>query len=201
MPQPLEIIKEVIKTVEVPVEKIVERIIEKPVEVIKTVEVPVEVIKEVEKIVEVPVEVVKEDPATAELAEEVNRLLAELAGKNKELQFRTTKESIMDQLSAQPDVTGLFNERGSATFGTAWPANPVRGDLFLKVDIKPNQLYKWNGRKWMEIDRQRIDDTLVYDATYIDWLIDQVRRGHKDYDDLTDLEKKQIAARIKQRKQ
>lgn len=69
--------------------------------------------------------------------------------------------------------------------------------MFLKVDTKPNKLFKWNGRKWIEIDRQRVDDTLVYDTRYIDYVIDQVRRGHRDYDDLTETEKSQVIARIR----
>ena len=70
--------------------------------------------------------------------------------------------------------------------------------MFLKVDSKPNKLYKWNGRKWIEIDKQRVNDTLVYDTAYIDYVIDQVRRGHRDYEDLSEIEKSQIVARIKQ---
>jgi hypothetical protein len=58
-------------------------------------------------------------------------------------------------------------------------------------------LFKWNGRKWIEIDRQRVNDTLVYDPTYIDYVIDQVRRGLREYDDLSDIEKSQIVARIR----
>ena len=69
--------------------------------------------------------------------------------------------------------------------------------MFLKVDSRPNKLFKWNGRKWIEIDRQRVNDTLVYDPTYIDYVIDQVRRGLREYDDLSDIEKSQIVARIR----
>jgi Inner membrane complex protein len=182
---PQTIIQE--KIVEVPVEKIVERIVEVPVE------------KIIEKVVEKPVEVIKPDPATAELADEVQRLLAELAAKDKLLQYTPTKENIMRHLEAQVDNLNPFNERGSATFGTAWPINPVKGDLFLKVDTKPNKLFKWNGRKWIEIDRHRVNDSLVYDVSYIDYVIDQVRRGHREYEDLSDIERAQIMERIKQR--
>ena len=184
----------------------------------KIVEVPVEVqvIKEVEKIVdrvspptiqekivEVPVEkiveVIKPDPATAELADEVKRLLAELEAKDKLLQLAPTKENIMRHIEAQADTFNPFSERGSATFGTAWPTNPVKGDLFLKVDTKPNKFFKWNGRKWIEIDRHRVDDSLVYDEKYIDYVIDKVRRGHREYEDLSEIERAQIMERIKQR--
>lgn len=191
VPVEVEVIKEV--------EKIVDRPVPQPIEIIKEkiVEVPVE--KIVERIVEKPVEVIKEDPATAELADEVKRLLAELDEKDKLLQAMPTKENFMSQLEAQADTFDPFKERGSATFGTAWPTNPVKGDLFLKVDTKPNKFYKWNGRKWIEIDRHRVNDTLVYDSAYIDYVIDQVRRGHRDYEDLSEIERSQIMDRIKQR--
>lgn len=226
MPTPIEVIKEVEKIVEIPVEKEVERIVEKIVEVPtiieKIVEVPVE--KIIEKIVEVPttVEKIIQDPV---LVKERDLLLdaynAEIE-KNKEIENRLNNliadqeklknevkpnlipqlelsNSVLDQLSPQADNFDPFAERGSATFGTAWPMNPVKGDLFLKVDSKPNKLYKWNGRKWIEIDRHRINDTLVYDPAYIDFVIDQVRRGHRDYEDLSEAERTQIMDRIKQR--
>ena len=182
------------RIVEVPIDRIVEKIVEVPVEVIKTVEVPVEKIVEkiveipVEKIVEIPVEVIK----TVEVP--VEKVVEKIIERTVE-----TPTNILDQLSPQADNFNPFNEKGSATFGTAWPVNPVKGDLFLKVDSKPNKLFKWNGRKWIEIDRQRVNDTLVYDPTYIDYVIDQVRRGHRDYEDLSDVEKSQIVARIKSR--
>lgn len=181
MPQTIEVIKEVEKVVEVPIEKIVERIIEKP----------VEVIREVEKIVEVPVEKIVERIVIKEVPVEVIRE-AEKPNIN-----QTVDQSILDQLSAQPDTFDPFATKGTASFGTAWPAKPAKGDLFLKVDSKPNKLYKWNGRKWIEIDRQRVNDTLVYDVAYIDYIIDQVRRGLRDYEDLSEIEKSQVIARIK----
>jgi hypothetical protein len=193
------------KIVEVPIEKVVERIVEKPVEVIKTVEVPVE--KVVEKIVEVPVEVIKEVPV--EVIKTVEKVVERIV--EKPVEVIKTVEKIVEvpiqqptdiavQLAPQVDNFDPFSQKGSATFGTAWPAHPAKGDLFLKVDSKPNKLYKWNGRKWIEIDRQRINDTLVYDVAYIDYVIDQVRRGLRDYEDLSEIEKSQVIARIRDNK-
>ena len=169
---PQTIIQE--KIVEVPVEKIVERIVEVPVDRIveRIVEVPIE--KIVERIVEVPVEVIKE----------VEKIVS-------------VPQSIENQLAPVADNLNPFTAKGSATFGTTWPSHPAKGDLFLKVDATPNKLFKWNGRKWIEIDRQRVDDTLVYDPAYIDYVIDQIRRGHRDYDDLTEIEKNQVVDRIR----
>ena len=185
--KPIEVIKtvevpttvEVIKTVEVPVEKIVERIVEVPVE------------KIIEKVVEKPLE----DSQVGELADEVTRLLAELEAKDRELKFRTRADSVREAIAATAD--DILGNIGTASFGTTWPNNPARGDLFLKVDVKPNILYKWNNRKWIQIDKGRVDDTLAYDPAYIDHVIQEVRRGHREYDDLSDIERKQIMARIR----
>ena len=103
---------------------------------------------------------------------------------------------IKQQLSAKSDLD--IGTTGSATFGTTYPQNPAKGDLFLKVDTKPNRLYKWNGRKWMEIDRGRVDDTLVFDPAYVDHLIQEVKKGWREFDDLSDMEKSQIVARIRE---
>ena len=101
------------------------------------------------------------------------------------------------EFEAIADDAMPFSEKGTASFGTTWPSKPAKGDLFLKIDSKPNKLFSWNGRKWVEIDRQIAQNSvLIYDASYIDWLIDQVRRGHKEYESLSDAEKKQIMARI-----
>jgi len=224
----VEIIKEVEKPVETIKTVEVEKIVEVPVEVIrevpietvveKSVEVPVEVIKEIEKVVQDPVlvkerdllldafnaEVAKNKETEAKLEEVLNELekyltQSEEIDVEEPAQAFQIPEMLLSQLSPQVDNFDPFSERGSATFGTAWPNNPAKGDLFLKVDSKPNKLYKWNGRKWIEIDRHRINDTLAYDPAYIDYVIDQVRRGHRDYEELTDVEKTQIMERIKQR--
>lgn len=170
------------KIVEVPVERVVEKVVEIPVE------------KVVEKIVEVPVED----------TERINELAAEV----KELLDTVDKQTAIIKGMRQPaTVTPTpvveavaddfeLESRGTASFGTTWPDHPAKGDLFLKVDIDPNKLYKWNGKKWIEIDRGRVDDTLVYDVEYIKWLVDEVKRGRREFDDLTDQEQAQIRAYI-----
>lgn len=90
-----------------------------------------------------------------------------------------------------------FKEAGSTTFGTTWPAHPVKGDLFLKVDVMPNKLYRWSGRTWQEIDKVHVDDNLVEDNTYIDYLIKELRKGRADWNKLTKKEQEQVTARIK----
>jgi hypothetical protein len=76
-------------------------------------------------------------------------------------------------------------------FGTEFPKNPNKGDMFLRVDILPNKLYKWNETKWIEIDKKSTD-SYSYDEKYIKHLIDKIENGEYDIDMLNDAELEQI---------
>jgi len=81
---------------------------------------------------------------------------------------------------------------GNANFGTAFPNNPRKGDLFLRVDTLPNKLYKWNDQKWIEADPTSRDQ-LVSNDEYIKHLIEKLSNGEYELDDLTVAEQDQIS--------
>ena len=163
---PVEVIKEIEVVKEVPVEVIkeVEVVKEVPVEVIK--EVPVEVIKEVEVVKEVPVEVIKEVPGPERIVE-VEKIVYESHPLIKKLEF----------LSNEPEP--LEDETSNVRFGTSFPAKPKVGDQFLRVDVKPNIMYKYNGKNW----------SMIADELTNEKLIEQVLRGSLDMEDLTTQQK------------
>jgi hypothetical protein len=184
-----------VETVEV--EKIVE--VEVPVEVVK--EVPVEVVKEVEIIKEVEVEKiveisVEDTDKINELATEVEELLDTISTQQRTI---TKLENQYNQVRNQPVIEPDFDlgDVSGASFGTTWPVQPSKGQLFLKVDMTPNKLYKWNSRKWIEVDIDRIEDTLAYDLDYIKYLISEIKHGRREYDDLSDIEQNQIKSYIR----
>ena len=76
-------------------------------------------------------------------------------------------------------------------FGTKFPSNPQKGDLFLRVDALPSKLYKWNGKNWMEINKDSTD-TYVYKDEYIKHLIEKLSTGEYDIDDLNEAEAEQV---------
>ncbi len=80
-------------------------------------------------------------------------------------------------------------------FGTQWPADPVKGDTFLRVDRLPSVLYKYNGKNWFEIDKN-ISDQYSYNTAYIDHLISKIDSGEYDPDLLTEAELEQIQRRF-----
>ena len=98
-------------------------------------------------------------------------------------------------LKPASDFTGDPADSGRADFGTKFPTDPGRGDLYLRVDMLPSQLYKWNGAKWIEVDKNSTD-RLAYNAEYINHLIEKLREGVYDIDELNDTERAQIEARL-----
>lgn len=81
-------------------------------------------------------------------------------------------------------------------FGTAFPTNANKGDMFLRVDQLPTQLYKFNGAQWIAVDKG-LTDNYAYDDAYIDHLIDKIDSGEYDLDLLSDAERDAIETKLK----
>ena len=82
-------------------------------------------------------------------------------------------------------------EGGNAGFGSSFPQQPNKGDVFLRVDYLPTRLYKYNGSKWIEIDKDT-NNRLAYNTAYIEHLMQKIRTGEYDIDDLNDAERNEI---------
>ena len=81
-------------------------------------------------------------------------------------------------------------------FGISFPANPVKGDTFMRVDQMPNVLYKFNGHHWIIVDKN-LTDNYTYDEAYIEHLIAKLTSGEYDPDMLSDAEADAIARRVR----
>jgi len=80
-------------------------------------------------------------------------------------------------------------------FGIGFPANPVKGDTYMRVDAMPNVLYKFNGYHWIIVDKT-LTDNYTYDDAYIEHLIAKLTSGEYDPDMLSDAEADAIARRV-----
>jgi hypothetical protein len=80
-------------------------------------------------------------------------------------------------------------------FGTSFPESADKGDMFLRVDQLPSILYKFNGTRWIEVDKG-LSDQYVYDDAYIDHLIDKIDSGEYDPELLSDAERDSIERRL-----
>ena len=65
-----------------------------------------------------------------------------------------------DNIGQTPDksISGYLTGDGippngyAVTSGISFPANPALGAYFLRLDFKPNRLFRWNGTKWVKVE-------------------------------------------------
>jgi hypothetical protein len=79
-----------------------------------------------------------------------------------------------------------------SSFGSEFPASANKGDLFLRTDYLPTKLFKYNGSIWIELDKANTD-AYAYNDQYIEYLIEKLKSGEYDTDDITEAEHEQIA--------
>ena len=85
---------------------------------------------------------------------------------------------------------------GEIGFGTQFPKQPNKGDTYLRVDQLPTKLFKFNGQKWIELDKE-ISSSYSYNDEYIKYLINMINTGQYDTELLTEAEKAQVEELIK----
>jgi hypothetical protein len=109
----------------------------------------------------------------------------------------------MDALkSLRPDVfmvTADSQRTISTNFGIRFPDVANKGDVFVRVDSLPNHVYKYDGRKWIEIQKEQ-SDTYLHNQNYIKYLVEKIEKGEYDLDLLSETEKEQIELFLKNQK-
>lgn len=84
----------------------------------------------------------------------------------------------------------------TAHFGIVFPDAPSKGELFLRVDYLPSRLFKFNGSKWIEVDKT-LTDSYVYNDEYVKYLIEEIGAGRLDIDDLSPSERDQVEEHLR----
>jgi hypothetical protein len=80
-------------------------------------------------------------------------------------------------------------------FGQMLPDNPVKGYQFLHTGYIPSKLFKYNGSKWIEVDKS-LTDSYAYNTAYIEYLMDKIVSGEYDPDLLSPAEQQQIELKL-----
>jgi hypothetical protein len=91
-----------------------------------------------------------------------------------------------DLFIARPD-----DDQTLTSFGTEFPKFAKKGTVFVRVDLLPNKVYKFNSDKWIEINKD-LTDAYLYDEEYIRYLVTKIESGEYDVDLLSDNERAQI---------
>jgi hypothetical protein len=93
-------------------------------------------------------------------------------------------------------LTADSSNQVSTNFGTQFPRIAKRGDVFVRVDLLPNRVYKFGGDNWIEINKNQ-SDSYLYDESYIQYLITKLDSGEYDIDLLSDNERAQIEEHLR----
>lgn len=102
----------------------------------------------------------------------------------------------------RPDIFRIRPDSGdepNVGFGTEFPKYAVMGDIFVRVDVLPNRVYKFVKDKWIETNKD-ISDTYLHNPAYINYLIDKIGSGEVDPELLTETEQDMVEQYIKKGK-
>ena len=97
-------------------------------------------------------------------------------------------------MGMRPDMLKLVADSGRATktsFGTSFPGLATKGDTFVRVDTLPNKVYKFDGSRWIVVNKAQ-STSYLYDQEYIKYLVEKIDKGEYDIELLSDSEKQQI---------
>lgn len=112
----------------------------------------------------------------------------------KVVEYHSDSNAPVRQVIHEHDLSPVADNAGhpvNADFGTAFPQNPNKGDMYLRVDYLPNKLFRYNGIKWIELDKS-VTDTYAFNDEYIKFLIDKINSGEYSVEDLSETEQEQI---------
>lgn len=102
-------------------------------------------------------------------------------------------------LSMHPEFLKLSLDSGkliNSGFGPKFPDVSEKGDIFTRVDVLPNKVYKFDGRNWIVINKET-SNTYLYNTKYLEYLIKMIENGQYDPEILSENERIQIEDYIK----
>ena len=97
-------------------------------------------------------------------------------------------------LNMRPDIIRLIadaDRASNASFGTSFPAIAKKGDTFVRVDSLPNKVYKFDGNRWIVINKDQ-STSYLFNQEYIKYLVQKIEAGEYDIELLSDIERQQI---------
>lgn len=89
------------------------------------------------------------------------------------------------------DLEGFAN----TTIGLERPTAPIKGDTFIRTDVYPNTLQKFNGDIWIDVDKNTTDGYITEE--YTQHLIEKLGSGEYDPEQLNDAERRAIEDQLK----
>jgi len=138
-----------------------------------------------------------EKPPTVAVSPLSSSPFKKLAGGYVEFEGKRMHERVLRD--TRPD---LFlkedNPRSIAVdFGDDTPGTGNLGDMFIRTDVLPHKVFKFNGTKWVEINKE-VSGSYLSNTNYLQYLMDKISTGEYDPEFLTGFEQDSITALIQQ---
>ena len=102
------------------------------------------------------------------------------------------------EIAELPWMSLIEHAASESGFGPALPDTAHKGDTWVLTNTLPNKVYKFNGNKWISVDKTQTDN-YTYNEAYLDHLIVKIDSGEYDIDLLSDNEQEQIAQRLQKK--
>lgn len=92
----------------------------------------------------------------------------------------------------KPDlIYNTSRARGFTSFGARFPMYAKKGETFVRVDVLPNKVFKFDGKRWIEVNKKT--STGYLDDAYLKYLSEKIKSGEIDEDLLLDEERASLA--------
>jgi hypothetical protein len=122
------------------------------------------------------------------------------AGDYIEFEGKSMHKNVLREM--RPEIFKIRPDSGDTPnvgFGTEFPKYAVMGDVFVRVDILPNRVYKFVRNKWIEMSKEN-SDTYLHNDGYINYLIEKIGSGEVDPEMLTATEQDMVEQYIRKSK-
>ena len=104
-------------------------------------------------------------------------------------------QSLYPQLFLRPDQ----GNEAKSTFGIQFPGVASKGDTFVRVDVLPNRVFKFDGTRWIAVNKET-STSYLHNEEYIKHLVTMIESGQYDVELLSDNEKAEIEQYLSQQK-
>ena len=96
----------------------------------------------------------------------------------------------------RPDLVVNGPIQNNILFGSKFPTSAKTSDIHTRVDVLPHRTYKFNGNKWIQVNREE-NTTYLQNTAYIQYLISKIDSGEYDPGLLTYAEQEEISEYLK----
>jgi len=139
--------------------------------------------------VEVEVEkIVTDTTGIDSLNKDIINLQTQVASRDQAIERISQKYDLIDKTKIKEEEDDLGVK---ATYGESLPVDAEKGQLHTLTNVYPHELKKYNGNKWIDVDKDGTSAYLTND--YIKHLVDQLARNTQDVDDLSAEEKAAVS--------